>query len=157
MPPLQDKNFDSQFIGHLFFLAFVFFFLCASRALYITLFREAGLHGRNVSSMRRFNHQHAKMLVVVENAFGRLKEGWNVLRMICVHPTLASFIQKVAAALHNFSEARDGAYDENVEEETDRPEGMGNAVEGGESTFSLGSQRRTTIQKTLGLPWVDED
>lgn len=157
LPPVQDKNFDSQFIGQLFFLASVCFFLCASHALYITLFREAGLHGRNVSSMRRFNHQHAKMVVVVENAFGRLKGGWNVLRMICVHPTLASFIQEVAAALHNFLEARDGAYDENVEEETDRPEGMGNAVEGGESTFSLGSQRRITILKALGLPRVDED
>lgn len=115
------------------------------------------MHGPNVSSMRRFNNQHAKMRVVVENAFGGLKGRWNVLRMICAHPALASSIQEVAAALHNFLEARDGAYDESVEEEADRPEGMGNAVEGGESALSLGSQRRIAILKALGLPWVDEE
>lgn len=60
------------------------------------------MRGPYVSSMRRFNHHHAKTRVVVENTFVRPKGRWNVLRMICTHLQLASFIQDVAAAQHKF-------------------------------------------------------
>lgn len=115
------------------------------------------MYGPNAVSMRRFNHLHAKMRVVVENAFGRLKGRWNVLRMICAHPGLASSIQEAAIALHNFLEARDGAYDETVEEEADREEVALETPEGDECPLSLGAQRRVGILKALGLPWVDEE
>lgn len=115
------------------------------------------MRGPNVATMRRFNHQHEKMRVVVENAFGRLKGRWNVLRMICAHPHLASSIQEVTAALHNFMEALNGAYDETVEEESDRHGGGTGVADGDESPLSLGSLRRIAILKALGLPWVDEE
>lgn len=126
-------------------------------AFLITPFREADMYGPNAVSMRRFNHLHAKMRVVVENAFGRLKGRWNVLRMICAHPGLASSIQEAAIALHNFLEARDGAYDGTVEEEADREEVALETPEGDECPLSLGAQRRVGILKALGLPWVDEE
>ena len=66
----------------------------------ITPFREADMYGPNVESMRRFNHYHAKMRVVVENAFGRLKGRWRVLKMISTHPDLAAAIQELCVALH---------------------------------------------------------
>ena len=47
---------------------------------------------------------------MVENGFGRLKGRWRVLKMISTHPDLAAAIQELCVELHNFSEARDGAY-----------------------------------------------
>jgi len=69
------------------------------------------MHGPHVYSMRRFNHLHAEMRVVVENCFGLLKSRWRVLRMICAHPDLAARVQEVCAAFHNFLQAWDVAYE----------------------------------------------
>lgn len=99
LPPLEDGEF---ILGDAGFALAVFL---------ITPFREADMHGPNVASMRRFNHQHAKMRVVVENAFGRLKGRWHVLRMTYAHPQLAASVQEVCVLLHNFLEERNGASD----------------------------------------------
>jgi len=68
----------------------------------ITPFREVDISGPNAVSMRRFNHLHAKMRVVIENCFGRLKGRWSVLRFIAAHPVLAAAVQEVSVALHIF-------------------------------------------------------
>jgi len=114
------------------------------------------MHGPNITSMRRFNHMHAKMRVVVENAFGRLKGRWNVLRMIFSHPSLAASLQEVTVALHNFLEERRGRYDESVETEEDHVPGPPEPVESYESPLSLGARRRVGLVNALGLTWVDE-
>ena len=67
----------------------------------IAPFREVDMTGPNVASMRRFNHLHAKMRVVAESAFGRLKGRWHVLCMIYAHPELAASVQEVCVALQN--------------------------------------------------------
>ena len=113
------------------------------------------MHGPNVESMRRFNHYHAKMRVVVENAFGRLKGRWRVLKMISTHPDLAAAIQELCVALHNFLEARDGAYvGEEVTAEQAAPE-HGETYDMDETAQETGRARRVEILKSLGLPWVD--
>jgi len=48
---------------------------------------------------------------VVENAFGRLKGRWNVLRFIAAHPVPAAVVHKVTVALHYLLEARDSEYE----------------------------------------------
>lgn len=62
------------------------------------------MHGPNVASMRRFNHQHANMRVVVETPFRRLKALWHVLRMTNTHPPLAASVQELCVVLHNILE-----------------------------------------------------
>lgn len=122
---------------------------------HITPFREADMHGPNVASMRRFNHEHAKMRVVVENAFGRLKGRWHVLRMTYAHPQLAASVQEVCVLLHNFLEERNGAYDGEALE-ADEEDRYSSSVAGNEdSTSAAGAQRRIKLVKALGLPWVD--
>lgn len=64
------------------FLVLFHILLKAMWPIQITSFREADMRGPNVDSMRRFNHQHAKMREVVENLFGRLKGRWRVLWMM---------------------------------------------------------------------------
>lgn len=113
------------------------------------------MHGPNVASMRRFNHQHAKMRVVVENAFGRLKGRWHVLRMIYAHPTLAASVQELCVTLHNFLEERHGAYDEEAGADTEEEDTAYPAPDCDDSVTSEGAQRRIELVKALGLPWVD--
>jgi len=114
------------------------------------------MHGPNITSMRRFNHMHAKMRVVVENAFGRLKGRWNVLRMICSHPSLAASVQEVTVALHNFLEEWRGRYVESVETEEEHVPEAPEPVESYESPLSQEARRRVGLVKALGLTWVDE-
>jgi len=121
----------------------------------ITPFREVDMHGPNVATMRRFNHQHAKMRVVVENAFGRLKGRWHVLRMIYAHPSLAVAVQEACVALHNFLEARGGGYDEDLDVDMEQPESTPMVGGGNDSMIFEGQARRVEIVKALGLPWVD--
>jgi len=114
------------------------------------------MRGPNVDSMRRFNHLHAKMRVVVENCFGRLKGRWRVLRMLCAHPDLAACVQEVCVALHNFVEARDVAYE--GEDEEGSSDGSVVDVEwtaSDQTAYAAGCARRVEIVKALSLPWVD--
>jgi len=106
--------------------------------------------------MRRFNHLHAKMRVVVENCFGRLKGRSRVLRMICAHPDLAARVQEVCVVLHKFVEARDVAYegeDENVS--SDASVGDVDWTASDQTAYVAGCERRIEIVKALGLPWVE--
>lgn len=113
------------------------------------------MHGPNVASMRRFNHQHAKMRVVIENAFGRLKGRWHVLRMTYAHPQLAASVQEVCVRLHNFLEERDAAYHDEAREDDDEDPYSSSAADTADSTSAAGAQRRIELVKALGLPWVD--
>jgi len=110
---------------------------------------------RNVASMRRFNHLYAKMRVVVENAFRRLKGRWHALRMIYAHPELAASVQEVCVALHNFLEERRGEYNASMEEEGDVGTDTSVAIEGDSSARASGVLKRIAIAKARGLPWVD--
>lgn len=112
------------------------------------------MHGPNVASMR-FNHQHAKMRVVVENAFGRLKGRWHVLRMTNAHPPLAARVQELCVVLHNFLEELRAAYDEEEGEATEEVELPNSARDRDDSVTLAGAQRRIELVKPLGLPWVD--
>lgn len=113
------------------------------------------MHGPNVVSMRWFNHLHAKMRVVVENAFGRLKGRWHVLRMTNAHPALAARVQELCVLLHNFLEERNGAYDEEAGADSEEEEPAYAAPDCGDAVSSAGTQRRIELVKALGLPWVD--
>jgi len=122
----------------------------------ITPFREADISGPNTASMRRFNHLHAKMRVVVENAFGRLKGRWNVLRFIAANPMLATAVQEVTVTLHNFSEARDADYEEEWAEAPDSNPDVEVGVQTDDAQRTAGAARRVRLVKALGLAWVDE-
>lgn len=113
--------------------------------LQITPFREVDMHGSNVETMRRFNYQHAKMWVVVENAFGRLKGRWHILRMIYAHAGLSASVQEACVALHNFLEARDAAYDEDLEVPDEQPGSSPMAGAGSNTLLSAGQARRVEI------------
>lgn len=112
------------------------------------------MHGSNVATMRRFNHQHAKMRVVVENTFRRLKGRWHVLHMIYAHPGHAASVQEACVALHNFLEARDAAYDADLEVLDEQPDSSALQGAGGDDLLSAGQARWVVIAKALGLPWV---
>lgn len=120
----------------------------------ITPFRGADMHGPNVASMRWFNHLHAKMRVVVESAFGRLKGRWHVLRITNAHPTLAASVQELCVLLHNFLEERNGAYDEEAWADSEEEEPAYAEPDCGDAVSSAGTQRRTELFKALRLPWV---
>jgi len=113
------------------------------------------MHGPNVAAMRRFNHYHAKMRVVVENVFGRLKGRWHVLRMIHANPCLSASVQEACTALHNFLEERGGEYDADLEVTDEQPESSAMAAVGDASLLSAGQAWRLEIVKALGLPWVE--
>lgn len=109
------------------------------------------MHGPNVACMRRFNHQHAKMLVVVENALGRLTGRWHVLRMMNAHPPLAARVQELCVVLHNFLEERHAAYDEEAGAATEEVELPNSAPDCEDSVTLAGAQRRIELVKALGL------
>lgn len=106
--------------------------------------------------MRRFSHLHAEMRVVVENAFGRLKGRWNVLRFIAAHPVLAAAVQEVTVALQNFLEARDADYEEEWEGVIDDTPDMEVGVQTDNAQRTAGAVRRVRLVKALGLAWVDD-
>jgi len=89
--------------------------------------------------MRRFNHQHAEVWFVVQNAFGRLKGPWHVLRMISAHPSLEVRMQEACAALHNFLEARGGGYDENLDVAMEQLDSTPMVAGGNNSMFFCGA------------------
>lgn len=60
------------------------------------------MHGPNVATKRRFNHQHAKTRVVVENALGCLKGRWRIFGTIYARGSLSALVQEACVALHNF-------------------------------------------------------
>jgi len=122
-----------------------------------TPFGEVDMHGPNVAIMRRFNHQHAEVWFVVQNAFGRLKGPWHVLRMISAHPSLEVRMQEACAALHNFLEARGGGYDENLDVAMEQLNSTPMVAGGNDSMFFAGQARRVEIVKALGLPLVDTE
>ena len=95
------------------------------------------------------------MRLVMENAFGRHKGRWRVLKMISTHPDLAAAIQELCVALHNFLEARDGAYvGEEVTAEQAAPE-HGDTYVMDETAQETGRVRCGDILTALGLQWVD--
>jgi len=106
--------------------------------------------------MRRFNYLRAKMRVVVEKYVGRRKGRWRVLRMICAHPDLAARVQEVCAALHNFLEARDVAY-EGGDEDVSSAASVGDVdwTSSDQTACVAGCERRIEIVKALGLLWVE--
>mgnify|MGYP000099784991 CR=1 FL=1 len=106
--------------------------------------------------MRRFNNLDAKMRVVVENAFGRLKGSWNVLRFITANPMLAAAVQEVTVALHSFLEARDADYEEEWEEASDGTPNVEVGVPTDDAQRTAGAARRVGLAQALGLAWVDE-
>jgi len=115
------------------------------------------MHGQHVYSMRRFNHLHAKMRVVVENCFGRFKGRSSVLRMIYEHPDLEPRVQEVCVTLqNNFVEARDVAY-EGEDEDVSRDASVGDVdwTASDQTAYVAGCVRRIEIMKALGLPWVE--
>ena len=145
-------GFGPVFFGFVGFDCFSHLWLTFSQ---ITPFREVDMTVRNVASMRRFNHLYAKMRVVVENAFRRLKGRWHALRMIYAHPELAASVQEVCVALHNFLEERRGEYNASMEEEGDVGTDTSVAIEGDSSARASGVLKRIAIAKARGLPWVD--
>lgn len=112
------------------------------------------MQGPNVATMRRFNHQHAKIRAVVENAVGRLKGRWHALRMIYAHPRLAASVQEACVGLHNSLEVREREYDADLEEPDQQPESSPVALAGSSYLLSAGQARRVEIVRALGLPWV---
>jgi len=109
--------------------------------------------------MRRFNHLHAKMRLVFDNAFGRLKGRWNVLRFIAAHLVLAAALQEVTEALDTFLEARDSEYEAEGEEEESSADTLviEEGVETDNARRTASAARRVQLVKALGLPWVDGD
>jgi len=107
--------------------------------------------------MRRFNHLHAKMRVVIEICFGRLKGRWSVLWFIAAHPVLAAAVQEVSEALDNFLEARKGAYEEawDEEEASHDPPGAEVGVQTDVALRMAGVARRVRLVEALGLAWMD--
>lgn len=60
----------------------------------------------------------------------------------------------MAVALPSVLEARNGSYDKDARQATDRDGGTAEVAEGGENARS---QRRIALAKALGLPWVDAE
>lgn len=63
-------------------------------------------------------------------------------------------MQEACVALHNFLEARDGAYDADLEVPDEQPGSSPMASAGSDTLLSAGQARRVEIVKALGLPWV---
>jgi len=105
--------------------------------------------------MRRFNHLHAKMRVVIENAFGSLKGRWNVLRFISAHPMLAAAVSEATVALHNVLESRDAAYDNEWEEAGEKDTDGVVRIQSDDALHTVGVARCVGLVKALGMAWID--
>jgi len=120
-----------------------------------TPLREIAISGPNVASMRRLNHLHAKMRVVIENAFGSLKGRWNVLRFLSAHPMLAAAVSEANVALHNVLESRDAAYDNEWEEAGEKDTDGVVRIQSDDALHTVGVARRVGLVKALGMVWID--
>lgn len=79
-----------------------------------------------------------------------------MLRYIATHLVLAADVQEVTVAFHNFLEARDAAYEEEWQGESDdvTPDGQV-GVQSDDARRAAGAARRVRLVKAFGLAWVD--
>lgn len=69
------------------------------------------MHCHKLATIRRFNHLHEKVRLVMRNALRHLNGRWYSLRMSYGHAGLFDLVQEAGVAVHTFLKARDAACD----------------------------------------------